>query len=233
MRRLLRAFISGDSYGMVLLLILLTYGLSVSLGGRWSAPVVLLVQVVTVWFALRTSKARRSVRLTADVVLVAAAVVAIVGGIVRTNGAGSLPFIFIVGSALYVMAPFSIVRHLITRKVVDMETMLGAIAAYLLIGLSLAYVYRFLGALQSAPFFGSGGVGTMSQDVFFSFTTLTTTGYGNLVPAGQPGQSLAVMEMIIGQLFLITALGKIVSVWRPGTWAERRASSAEQADPRA
>ena len=63
----------------------------------------------------------------------------------------------------------------------------------------------------------------MSQDVFFSFTTLTTTGYGNLVPAGQPGQSLAVMEMIIGQLFLVTALGKIVSVWRPGTWADRKA----------
>jgi hypothetical protein len=231
MRRLLRAFISGDSYGMVLLLILVTYGMSVSLRGRWSAPVVLLVQVVTVWFALRTSKARRSVRLTADVVLVAAGVVAIVDVIVRKGRGGSLPAIFIVGSALYVMAPFSIVRHLIMRKVVDLETMLGAIAAYLLIGLSLAYVYRFLGALQSVPFFGAGGVGTMSQDVFFSFTTLTTTGYGNLVPAGQPGQSLAVMEMIIGQLFLITALGKIVSVWRPGTLSDRRATSAQPLDP--
>ena len=144
MRRLLRAFISGNSYGMVLLLILVTYGMSVSLGGKWSAPVVLLVQVVTVWFALRTSQARRSVRLTADVVLVAAAAVAIVDVIVRRGGDSS-PAIFIVGSALYVIAPFSIVRHLITRKVVDEETMLGAIAAYLLFGLSLAYIYRFLG----------------------------------------------------------------------------------------
>ena len=69
----------------------------------------------------------------------------------------------------------------------------------------------------------------MSQDVFFSFTTLTTTGYGNLLPAGQPGQSLAVMEMIIGQLFLVTALGKIVSVWRPGTWADRKSAGASPA----
>jgi hypothetical protein len=232
MRRLLRAFISGNSYGMVLLLILVTYGMSVSLGGRWSAPVVLLVQVVTVWFALRTSQARRSVRLTADVVLVAAAVVAVVDVIVRRGGGDSSPAIFIVGSALYVIAPFSIVRHLITRKVVDEETMLGAIAAYLLFGLSLAYIYRFLGAMQSAPFFGAGGAGTMSQDVFFSFTTLTTTGYGNLVPAGQPGQSLAVMEMIIGQLFLVTAIGKIVTVWRPtGRLAERRAAGQETDPP--
>jgi hypothetical protein len=226
LRRLLRAFVSGDSYGMVLLLILVTYGMSVSLRGRWSAPVVLLVQIVTVWFALRTSKARRSVRLTADVALVAAGAVALVDLIVRKGEGESLPAIFIIGSALYVIAPFSIVRHLITRKAVDLETMLGAVAAYLLIGLSLAYVYRFLGGVQSAPFFGSGGAGTLSQDIFFSFTTLTTTGYGNLVPAGQPGQSLAVMEMIIGQLFLVTALGKIVSVWRPGTLADKRAARA-------
>jgi hypothetical protein len=142
-----------------------------------------------------------------------------------------LPAIFFVSSALYVVAPFSIIKHLVMRKVIDLETMLGAIATYLLIGLSLAFVYRFLGALQSAPFFGSGGAGTMSQDVFFSFTTLTTTGYGNLVPAGQPGQSLAVMEMIIGQLFLVTALGKIVSVWRPGTWADHKAAGAGEAGP--
>ena len=228
-RRLLLSFVSANSYGMVLLLIIVTYGMSVSLRGRWSAPIVLVVQIVTVWLALRTSNARRAVRLTADVLLIASGAVAVLDLILREGGRGSLPAIFFVSSALYVVAPFSIVRHLVMRKVIDLETMLGAIATYLLIGLSLAFVYRFLGALQSAPFFGSGGVGTMSQDVFFSFTTLTTTGYGNLVPAGQPGQSLAVMEMIIGQLFLVTALGKIVSVWRPGTWADRKSAGASPA----
>jgi hypothetical protein len=42
------------------------------------------------------------------------------------------------------------------------------------------------------------------------------------VPVGDPGQSLAVLEMIVGQLFLITAVGKIVSVWRPGTVGRER-----------
>ena len=55
----------------------------------------------------------------------------------------------------------------------------------------------------------------MQQVLFFSFTTLTTTGYGNLVPCQNPGQTLAVSEMILGQLFLITAMGKIVTEWRP------------------
>ena len=58
--------------------------------------------------------------------------------------------------------------------------------------------------------------------LFFSFTTLTTTGYGNLVPSQNPGQSLAVSEMILGQLFLITALGKIVTAWQPARWAQSK-----------
>jgi hypothetical protein len=93
---------------------------------------------------------------------------------------------------------------------------LGAIAAYLMAGMAFAFAYRALGALQSGPLFGSQGEGSFSQDLFFSFTTLTTTGYGNLVPATNPGQTLAVSEMLIGQLFLVTAVAKVVSTWRPG-----------------
>ena len=70
----------------------------------------------------------------------------------------------------------------------------------------------------SGPFFGANGDGTTAQTLFFSFTTLTTTGYGNLIPATRLGQSLAVLEMLVGQLFLVTALAKIVSAWRPSRW---------------
>jgi hypothetical protein len=52
--------------------------------------------------------------------------------------------------------------------------------------------------------------------VFFSFTTLTTTGYGNLVPAAQPGKMFAGFEMLLGQIFLVTLIAGLVSLWRPG-----------------
>ena len=58
----------------------------------------------------------------------------------------------------------------------------------------------------------------MSQTLFFSFITLTTTGYGDLVPATNPGQSLAVMEAVLGQLFLVTAVAKIITAWTPRRW---------------
>jgi hypothetical protein len=116
------------------------------------------------------------------------------------------------------VAPVSIVRHIGYRRQVDQETMLGALAAYLLIGMAFAFMYRFLGSAQGGPFFGAGGEGTISQDLFFSFVTLTTTGYGNLVPANNPGQSLAVLEALAGQLFLVTAVAKVVTAWRPRRW---------------
>src|SRR5262249_8476944 len=105
--------------------------------------------------------------------------------------------------------------HLLLRDVVDRETMVGAIDAYLLIGMFFALVYRFLGVAGAGAFFGTGGDGTLPQVLFFSFTTLTTTGYGNLVPAANPGQTLAVVEMLMGQLFLILTIGKVVTAWRP------------------
>ena len=87
-----------------------------------------------------------------------------------------------------------------------------------LVGMFFAFTYRAMGLLLSGPFFGSGGEGTTAQHLIFSVTTLTTTGYGNLIPAGQVGQSLAVAEMLAGQLFLVTALAKIIGAWRPARW---------------
>ena len=73
------------------------------------------------------------------------------------------------------------------------------------------------------PFFGPDGRGSLSQDLFFSFVTLTTVGYGNLVPAANPGQTLAVIEAVTGQLFLVVAVGKIISSMPP---RHRRRSGA-------
>jgi hypothetical protein len=101
---------------------------------------------------------------------------------------------------------------------VDRETMLGALAAYLFIGMAFGFAYQCLARLQPGPLFGDAGDPGLSQTLFFSFVTMTTTGYGDLVPAGNPGQSIAVLEALIGQLFLVTAVAKVVENWRPRGW---------------
>ncbi len=213
-RRLGRSFVSADSYGLVLLLVVVTYVVSVSVTETWAASVVLTVQLATVWLILRTSRACRLVRFVADIVLGLAAVVVVVSLFAHRPG-GQLGGIFTVCCLLYLIAPFSIVRHLMLRRAIDIETLLGSIAAYLLIGMFFAFAYKAAGEFASVPFFGSAGDGSLSQDLFFSFVTMTTVGYGNLVPAGNPGQTFAVLEAVTGQLFLVVAVGKIISSMRP------------------
>jgi hypothetical protein len=203
-------FVQPDSYGVVLLLVVVTYIVSISVTQTRAASIVLLVQLATVWLALRTSQARRIVRTVAAVGLSLAAVVAVGSFFVHRPG-DQLGVVFSISCLLYLVAPFAIVRHLLLRRQIDWQSLLGAVAAYLLFGMFFAFAYRALGELGSVPFFGSAGRGTLSQDLFFSFVTMSTVGYGNLVPAANPGQALAVVEAVAGQLFLVVAVGKVVS----------------------
>ena len=73
-----RPFHFSDSYAVVLLLVVVTYIVSVSVTEEWATSIVLTVQLATVWFTLRISRARPGIRFIANVVLVLAAVVAAV-----------------------------------------------------------------------------------------------------------------------------------------------------------
>src|SRR5215470_7997116 len=214
-RRLARAMVSTDSYGSVLLLILFTYLFSVTVTASWAASLVITVQIGTVWAVLHVSRARRPVRRIAGVLFLISVVAAIVNLFIgkETTGEGAVAFM---SAVLYLIAPFSITRSLLFRRAIDLQTVLGAIDIYLLVGMLFAFIYRFLGVVQPSAFFGAAvGDGKFPQDLFFSFTTLTTTGYGNYVPAGNPGQSFAVAEMLIGQLFLVTAVAKVINAYTP------------------
>lgn len=221
----LRSVVEFDSYGGVLIAILLTYVLSINLSNSWGLALILAVQIATVSIILRISGAPHVIRVVAAICLIVAVVAAILALILHRDLVGK--FLPAVSSLLYLIAPVSILRHLIRRTVVDQETVLGAVAAYLLIGMFFAFVYRAAAANEATAFFGAQGDGTFSQDLFFSFTTLTTTGYGNLVPAENPGQSFALAEMLIGQLFLVTAVAKVINSYRP---ANRRGLATQESD---
>lgn len=226
LQQLARAMTSPDSYGSVLLLILFTYVFSVTVIASWAASLVITVQIATVWVVLHVSGARRPVRRIAGALLLLSAVAATINLFVgkETTGEGAVAFM---SAVLYLIAPFSITRSLLFRREVDLQTVLGAIDIYLLVGMLFAFIYRFLGVVQPSAFFGASGDGKVPQDLFFSFTTLTTTGYGNLVPAGNPGQSFAVAEMLIGQLFLVIAVAKVINAYTPVRIANLRGQEAK------
>ncbi|MFN8113467.1 MAG: potassium channel family protein [Solirubrobacterales bacterium] len=232
-RRLVEALTSIDSYGPVLLSIILTYILAILLSDEDAGQIVLVAQILNVWLVFRVAQARPSIRKATNVLLVLAAVTA-VATLFGLGGADG-PLLAAASCVLYFVAPVAVVRHLVSRRVIDLETILGAIAAYLLIGMFFAFAYHLVGTIQDGPFFGADGDGSLSQDLFFSFTTMLTIGFGNLVPARNPGQTMAVAEGLMGQLFLVVAVAKVVSAWRPepraGAEAGRSGGPAGPAAP--
>ena len=136
---------------------------------------------------------------------------------------------FFIIMLLLLLAVGAILRTVVTETEVGFRTILGAISVYTILGLLFTFLYSAIDRVQGSPFFGAGVAVKGADFIFFSFTTLTTTGYGDLVPAGQPGRMFAGLEMLTGQIFLVTLVAGLVSLWRPGMLARRRAESSDQA----
>ena len=101
---------------------------------------------------------------------------------------------------------------------------MGVLALYMLIGQVFAFIYGAIDQLGDTPLFAGGDTATVSHCIYFSFTTLTTVGYGDFVTATDVGHTLAVFEALLGQIYLVTVVSLLVGNLgrrRPGAAAER------------
>jgi Ion channel len=108
-----------------------------------------------------------------------------------------------------------IIRQLAKYETVTGETMLGAINIYILFGVTSAYVFTTIGSFSVSPFFVGVPHATNGDYLFFSFTTLTTLGYGNLIPATGFGRTCAIIEALVGQVYLVIVVARLVALWVP------------------
>jgi len=115
---------------------------------------------------------------------------------------------------LSVAAPVVVVLRLLRHRRVTLATMLGAVSAYLLIG--LAYFWLFFAIGNDHHFFTQTPQPSSSY-MYFSLTTLTTVGYGDLTAQGNLGRLLANSEAVIGQVYLVTFVAMIVGL-RVAEW---------------
>ena len=82
----------------------------------------------------------------------------------------------------------------------------------MLLGLLFAFAYLAVNDL-SGPFFSQPGPHTQSEYLYFSFVTLTTLGFGDLSPHVGLPQALTVLEALSGQIFLVTMVARLVTLW--------------------
>ena len=207
----------GEAYGLVLLLILITFAVMMTLppegwGGRVAAVTVAGLTAVIGLTSSDVRTARVRLAAVAAVLAVAAAVIAQAVSSMRLVGLA-----FGTDAILLAIAAVTILRRVILgASQVDFRTILGAISVFTLLGLLFAFLFVGFANASHMEFFTGDPDPRSSDYLFFSYTTLTTTGYGNLVPAGTVGQSFAVIEMLVGQVFLVTLVAGLVSLWRPG-----------------
>jgi hypothetical protein len=112
---------------------------------------------------------------------------------------------------LVAITPVIIAHRITQHPEVTAQSIMAALCIYLLVGLFFSTAYGVIADLESQPFFTGGEPNTSSNLTYFSFITLTTTGYGDLAPATRTGRSIAVIEALIGPAYLVTVVAVLVS----------------------
>jgi len=108
-----------------------------------------------------------------------------------------------------------IVWHVLRKPQITTDAIAGAACAYVLLGLVWANLYVLVERARPGSFDIPGsflvGRDPMPSLTYFSFVTLTTVGYGDLTPATGVGRSFAVLEALLGQIYLVTIVSVLVS----------------------
>lgn len=112
----------------------------------------------------------------------------------------------------FAVATIIIIRHLINQKVITVDLIWGAVCGYFLLGFMWGDIFSLLETIQP----GSFNLGQQAPDIdsliYFSFVTLATLGYGDIVPLTKQAQSLAIIETVMGQMYLAVNIAALVAI---------------------
>ena len=216
-------------YGIVFVLVVLSFVV------QEAAPDTDLTRVVVIWLqaatlaaAVRIAGASRPiVRLAAAfaaLAAIAAPVLWVVEGSVG-DGVTAIATGLLVGVAPVAIAG-GLSRDMVRSGEVTGETLSGVLSIYLLAGMFFSFLFAAVGALGDDPFFAEIADPERPDYLYFSYTTLTSTGFGDLTAATNLGRTLTSIEALVGTIYLVTIVGLIVANLRP----RRRAPGAAPAE---
>jgi hypothetical protein len=110
--------------------------------------------------------------------------------------------------------PLFVLRRIFNHERVTGQTIAGAVSVFLLIPLAFSYLFGLADQWGSTPFFGTEQPTTAFM--YFSLVTVTTLGYGDLSPTTEFARLLATTEAVIGQIFLVVVVARLVSLFGTG-----------------
>jgi Ion channel len=178
---------------------------------NWSRAVVLAIEGAALVVAIATGRARKDVRYRRAIGAGVAIVLVVVGtatGIMSRQLTSALTALVTAGVPVAIVGGL---LRLLRERGVTLQAVAGALAIYLSIGLVFAWIISFVAQVDSTTYyFAQHTSGTEGDRVYFSFTVLTTTGFGDYSAVTPVGHALAVIEMLTGQFYLVTVIGLLI-----------------------
>jgi hypothetical protein len=172
---------------------------------------------VAALFALHTSGAHRRLLVLAWVTVAVAVVIGIVQAF--TGVANVANAVFVVETGLLLVTPVAIFRRvMLTHQRVDIQTVFAALDVYIIIGLFFAQLFQIMGTISwqvaHVKFLAQPHPPPPGSDyVYLSFVTLTTVGFGDITPYTSLARSVVVLEALVGQIFLVTLVARLVAMF--------------------
>ncbi len=113
---------------------------------------------------------------------------------------------------LYMIILF--LEHFFRQDEINREVIFGALVVYLLMGLMWGYGYTLLEHLLPGSFTHPANISELDVDAFdyFSFVTMTTLGYGDIIPASEPAKAMVMTQAVTGQFYLAVLVSRLVGL---------------------
>lgn len=197
-----------DRFGILLLLVLASFFVTGVNSGTWTRAVAAglnLAVLAVAFFSTALGDHPRRVSVLAGFGIMGSLL--IVSGSYQdaSTSVGSLAQVFVLTAVL-----LAVVGRVLEHDRVGLSTILGAITAYVLIGMVFAWGYVALAGATDEPIFDPPDTGF---PVYYSFVVLTTLGFGDITPTNQLVQRVSALEALIGQVFLATLVARLVSLY--------------------
>jgi len=207
-------FRSKDAFAILFLLLLASFVFYVAGGGHaWSRIVGGVLSATTLVLAGRGAQASRAWILYGWLSLGLLGLAAILGEVIGQRG--FLGVTYLLHVVLFLFTMFLIVRRLAHSREITISSVAGALCLYVLIGMVFAGVFVAIALFSGQPFLQSADPDVrlrIGDYFYFSFVTMTTTGFGDVFPATSMARALSMVEAVLGQLFLATLVARLVSV---------------------
>ena len=174
---------------------------------------------ITAIGAVATNRHHRVIAMTLGLVTLA-------GIVQEISGAKVIPHLAVAGSALLLFAYTTIfvLRRVLQTEHVTGDTLCGAIAVYLMIGLTWSLVHVLAEHLHPGSYriATTGMLHTPAKELlYFSYVTLATLGYGDVVPVTDGARSLAVLESLCGTIYMAILVARLIGLHLSQTGSTR------------